>query len=124
MDSFEALGRLNEAAVAGHRRDPHDGAARLAGGGAGGLYRRLSEGREPDGAVTWLSKPAGTSYADFLGRMPAGVELWQRQMVLGPAPEFCLAQAAAPGALGGVGLAQAAAPGALGGVGLAVERVR
>jgi hypothetical protein len=63
---------------------------------SGGVYRRLSD--HPAGAVeraSWLAKPAGAAYSEFLGRF-AGGELWQRQMVLGPAPEFCLLGAAPP----------------------------
>jgi hypothetical protein len=106
VDDFAALGALNDAAVAGARRAPHDGVARLADGGAGGLYRQLTAGGP--GAVTrvtWLSKPAGMAYPDFLARMPAGVELWQRQLVLGPAPEFCLHREAPPPGLEGLTLA-------------------
>lgn len=96
VDDFAALGVLNEAAISGTRREPHDAAARLAAGGAGGVYRRLAAGTlEPIDRATWLSKPPGMSYPDLLARLPPG-EVWQRQMVLGPAPEFCLPGAAAP----------------------------
>lgn len=101
LDDFAALGTLNEAAVSGARRAPHDGAARLAGGGAGGVYRRISSpvGRPVD-RITWLAKPAGMSYAELLARLPA-VEVWQRQLVLGPAPEFCLVGSDPPAGLEG-----------------------
>ena len=88
VDDFTALGALNEAAVSGPRREPHDAAARLVAGGAGGVYRQVSPGSGAVDRATWLYKPAGVSYDDFLARLPPA-EIWQRQMVLGPAPEFC-----------------------------------
>ncbi|HET6438953.1 MAG TPA: hypothetical protein VFG59_12875 [Anaeromyxobacter sp.] len=98
LDGFGALGALNEAAVAGARKEPHDGAARLVQGGAGGLYRQLREGdMESPEPVTWFDKPAGVPYPDFLEEVPPA-ELWQRQLVLGPAPEFRLAGALVPAA--------------------------
>ena len=92
-----ALDPLNAAAVSGGRRGPHDGVAYAAAGGSGGLYRwqwgalDLAEA----GSATWLGKPDGVSYADFGARLRGWVgerpvALWQRQMVLGPAREFCL----------------------------------
>ena len=97
LDDFAALGALNEAAVTAARQAPHDAVARVAGGGAGGVYRRLAQG---DGSAPhsarWLSKPEGEGYASFLARLPPG-EAWQRQLVLGPAPEFCLFGAAPDG---------------------------
>lgn len=92
LDDFAALGALNEAAITAARQAPHDAVARLAGGGAGGVYRRLSSGSSGAGIpdrVHWASKPPGESYAAFLARLPA-VEVWQRQLVLGPAPELCV----------------------------------
>jgi hypothetical protein len=95
IDDFAALGALNEAAVSGARRDPHDQVAALASGGAGGLYA-LKAGEPGDvAAAWWFSKPPGTSYEAFFPRLLPPVRersaaLWQRQMVLGPAPEFCL----------------------------------
>ena len=97
VDDSAALDPLNEAAVTGARRAPHDRAAYAAAGGAGGLYRfrrgelDLAEAR----IATWLSKPDGMGYAEFDARLWGwvgyrAVALWQRQMVLGPAREFCL----------------------------------
>jgi hypothetical protein len=94
---FRSLGALNDAAVAEASRKAHDEVAKDASGSAGGLYmlRRgdlaLSEAR----LATWIRKPSGTSYQAFLERLSESVgerrtDLWQRQMVLGPAPEFCL----------------------------------
>jgi hypothetical protein len=101
VDDFTALGALNDAAVAGARRDPHDAAARLAGGGHGGVYRRLAPAPGPAADVTtWCAKPAGVPYPAFLARLPPA-ETWQRQLVLGPAPEFCLVGIDAAAALDG-----------------------
>jgi hypothetical protein len=110
VDDFAALGALNDAAVSGARRDPHDAAARLAGGGHGGVYHLITPSppwgerageRGPVHRTTWFGKPAGVPYAEFLARLPPG-ETWQRQLVLGPAPEFCLVGADAAAVLGGV----------------------
>lgn len=96
VDDWAALGALEQAAVTGPRRAPHDRAARLAEGGAGGVYGRLREGaQDAPEVVTWFAKPAGVPYPPFLAGAPPG-ELWQRKLVLGPAPEFCLAGPAAP----------------------------
>ncbi len=105
LDDFTALGALNEAAVSGARREPHDSAARLAAGGHGGVYRMLAPAlRRPSPTTTWCSKPAGVPYAEFLSKLPLA-ETWQRQMVLGPAPEFCLVGKDAAAALGGIAVA-------------------
>ena len=114
VDDFAALGALNEAAVSGARREPHDTAARLAGGGHGGVYRLVAlapvpprggsageTGAHLDRSTTWFSKPAGVPYKDFLARL-SPCETWQRQMVLGPAPEFCIVGVDATAAVGGV----------------------
>jgi hypothetical protein len=94
---FHSLGALNDAAVADASRKAHEEIAKDASGSAGGLYMlrrgdlRLSEAR----LATWIRKPPGTSYQAFLERLSECVgdrrtDLWQRQMVMGPAPEFCL----------------------------------
>ncbi|GCE50335.1 hypothetical protein EI42_06296 [Thermosporothrix hazakensis] len=95
-----ALDPLDEAAVTGSCLEPHHQVARLAGNGTGGLYRlkesdvelaRLAEIR----AATWLTKPAEMSYEQFYRLVQAGRAeqqsmLWQRQMTMGPALEFCI----------------------------------
>lgn len=106
VEDFTALGVLNDAAVSGARGGPHDDVARLAAGGAGGVYRLRapSRGGPTLDRTTWCSKPPGVPYADFLARLPPA-EVWQRQLVLGPAPEFCLVGVDALAALGGVAVA-------------------
>jgi hypothetical protein len=92
---FAALGPLNEAAVTAARA-AHDAAAAVAAGGAGGLYRLRSGDalREPRFGH-WFGKPGGMPYAEFFGALAPRVAecrgaLWQRQLTLGPATEFCL----------------------------------
>ncbi len=103
VDDFAALGALNDAAVSGARREPHDAAARLAAGGQGGVYRLLGAlGPAAAPRTTWCSKPAGEAYPQYLARLPSG-EVWQRQLVLGPAPEFCVVGADATASVGGRG---------------------
>lgn len=101
---YKALGDLNAGAVGPANKSPHDEAARKAAAIAGGLYR-LIDGELPargTRVATWMSKPASASYEDFLAdlRSPEGriQRVWQRQMVLGPAPEFCVHSRRASGA--------------------------
>lgn len=94
---FQAIGLLNEAAVSGERQEPHDVVARAAAGGCAGIYRlRVGEFLPNRVSVqSWFGKPAGMRYEELfsiLGPPIAEQEgaLWQRQMTLGPTPEFCL----------------------------------
>jgi hypothetical protein len=94
---FASLGALNDAAVAGARKEPHDNVARMAGAGFGGLYRLIAGGANwsRTNTGTWLRKPDGMKYAEFVEQAsrlvdPSSMGLWQRQMTLGPGPEFCL----------------------------------
>jgi hypothetical protein len=98
---FGALGALNEAAVTAGRALPHDAAAAAVADGAGGLCGlRLGVPDRAPRYAHWFGKPAGMSYAQVFRLLAplvetAGGALWMRQMVLGPAREFCL-HAAAP----------------------------
>jgi hypothetical protein len=91
-----ALGTLNDAAVSAGRALPHDAAAAAVDDGAGGLYR-LQQGspdRRPRYAH-WFGKPGGMRYPELFRLLTplvesAGGVLWMRQLVLGPAREFCL----------------------------------
>jgi hypothetical protein len=96
VDDWAALGRLNDAAVQGARRTPHDAVAAETGAGVAGVYRRMLGAPQPDGAhATWFHKPDGMPHAE-VGEALDGhlrgrdASLWQRQLTLGPTPEFCL----------------------------------
>jgi hypothetical protein len=89
VEGWAELGELNAAAVSGARRPPHDAVARLAGVGWAGIYLLVRGEARPPSSTHWVSKPAEESYESFLAATPAPT-VWQRQMTLGPAPEFCL----------------------------------
>ena len=84
VDDWHAVGVLNAAAVDVAHRADHDAVAGHTGAGAGGIFL-LREGElavGDSGAAEWSST---------LPARPAGPHaVWQRQMVLGPAPEFCV----------------------------------
>lgn len=93
VDGWTQIGALNERAVSGARKVPHDATAALAGPGAGAIYA-LIHAHPVDGSfAAWLSKPAGTTYVDFVDSIRLAAPeatIWQRQLVLGPAPEFAV----------------------------------
>jgi hypothetical protein len=97
VESFAAIGALNDAAVSGARKAPHDLIASLAASGAAGLYRLKTgqlESMRSARHATWFSKPSGT-YDEFFQQLrpitdAPDTNLWLRQMVLSAAPEFCL----------------------------------
>jgi hypothetical protein len=104
VDDFAALGALNDAAVSGSRLAPHDAAAAAVADGAAGVYglRAGTALRAPQYAH-WFGKPPGMTYRELFAQLTPVVEraqaaLWMRQMVLGPAREFCL-HAASPESL-------------------------
>jgi len=90
VDDWNDLGELNEAAVDSVRRPAHDRAAADADGGWGGVYL-LVRGAEvaPEGAE-WHDKPRLIPTKTFLADLPE-TTIWRRELVLGPAPEFCVA---------------------------------
>lgn len=96
VQDFAALGVLNEAAVSGSRLQPHDVAAAVAADGTAGVYglKRGTVLRRPQYAH-WFAKPEGMPYRELFDQFAPVVDrvdgaLWMRQMVLGPATEFCL----------------------------------
>jgi hypothetical protein len=106
VEDYTALGVLNVAAVGHGHRTAHDGLAHRFGAGAGGLYG-LIEGHPPAGpdagtgtfgqesAAIWVARTPGVerrAIGELLGDgMDArNASLWRRQLVFGPAPEFCL----------------------------------
>jgi hypothetical protein len=95
FSDWAAIGELNHRAVADPHLTSHDRVAHQAGSGAGAIYG-LHAGSASAGLTfaTWFAKPPGWSYDrldDALGgTLGDGGSLWRRQLVLGPAPEFCL----------------------------------
>lgn len=98
VEDYTALGVLNEAAVGRGHRTTHDDIARRFGAGAGGLYG-LIEGHNPQtdqaSVAVWVARSPGVqrrALGELLGdgMDPQHASLWRRQLVLGPAPEFCL----------------------------------
>jgi hypothetical protein len=98
VEDYTALGVLNEAAVGRGHRTIHDDLARRFGSGAGGLYGLL-EGHAPQleeaSVAVWVARSPGVqrrALGELLGdgMDPRHASLWRRQLVFGPAPEFCL----------------------------------
>lgn len=96
---FTALGALNRAAVDAARLGRHDALAATVSteAGAGGVYA-LAGGSPGVGSrwAGWFRKRDGVGYPELRGELAELVSravvaaVWQRQMVLGPAPEFRL----------------------------------
>jgi hypothetical protein len=96
VESFTALGQLNDAAVSGTRRAPHDRVAALTRTGTAGLVGLAGGTIEVPAApvLALLDKPGGQPYDTFRPALAAvaegvpGAGCWMRQMTLGPGPEF------------------------------------
>jgi len=83
VEGWHALGELNAAAVSGSREPAHARVAARSAGGAGAVYAlvRGLGALEHATCAAWFAEPR---------EPPQGADVWQRQMVLGPAPEFCI----------------------------------
>jgi hypothetical protein len=98
VEGWTAVGMLESGAVSGSRRGPHDRAAFASAEGAGAVYGFAAGSMDglASGTRAWFGKPADVAYhevdallAPVLQAGAAG--LWRRRLVLGPAPEHCLA---------------------------------
>jgi hypothetical protein len=95
IDDFAALGTLATAAVDAPRAASHEALARSVRDGAGGVYAlRAGTTFPPASWCGWFSKQDGVSYPELISGLQEQVHrgdvlaVWQRQLVLGPAPEF------------------------------------
>ena len=84
VEDWTALGELNDFAVSGPRREPHDAVAAMSRRGAGGVYRLI----EGDVALRDVTFAAWSPTRPRLTGTAGAV--WQRQLVLGPAPEYAV----------------------------------
>jgi hypothetical protein len=122
VDDFAALGTLAEHAVDRARIESHDVVAYASRHGAGAVYALLagdsgatasvggeSGGTDRSGWVGWFSKRDDVRYPRLRADLVRSIEdgairaVWQRQLVLGPAPEFRVL-GAGPIAVGGADL--------------------
>jgi hypothetical protein len=97
VEDFAALGVLNEAAIGRGHRSAHDDAARQAGPGTAAIFRLLEGSPTPADArvAVWIDKPRGVENPLLAPLLGDGMDaeragLWQRQLALGPSPEYCL----------------------------------
>jgi hypothetical protein len=90
VDDFAALGALNDAAIAGPRTAAHRAVAALPAGGTAALYGLVSGDVARPLHAAFRTKPPGVPYATYVSSLPGAVQVWQRKMVLGPSPEFCI----------------------------------
>ena len=101
VEDFAALGVLAEAAVSRGHRASHERAAKGLGRGTAGVYRLLEGAAASSPAIaacrhaTWVAPAAGAASAEIGAMLGDGADregssVWQRQLVLGPAPEFCV----------------------------------
>lgn len=94
-EAWAALGQLNETAVDARRRTAHDRAAAGTARGWGGIYELIRGEPQIPAGTAWFDKPLGEPSEDFIASRPEET-IWRRQMVLGPAPEFCAEVPPAP----------------------------
>jgi len=97
IDDWAALGVLEEAAVSRGHTTAHDAVAALAGTETAAVYR-LAEGSPDPGCAAvavWVT-PAGGHDRPVLARLlgdgidPSCDGLWERCLVLGSAPRYCV----------------------------------
>ncbi len=97
LEGFAVIEDLNVAAVSGSREACHDELATAVDESTGGLYGlRWGELIVSSACSShWFARPAGRGSGAFIQSIVAPLDpvnscLWQRQLALGPAPEFCL----------------------------------
>lgn len=81
VEDWTGIGELNDYAVTGARKPSHDAVAHASRTGAGAIFRRLGDGPPLD----------QVTFAAWTPQRPERLDgVWQRQLVLGPAPEYAV----------------------------------
>jgi hypothetical protein len=103
IDDWAALGVLEGAAVSHGHATAHHAAAALTGMETAAVYRLLEGCANPGRTTitTWVTSARGHERPALAQLLGDGIDpdrdsLWQRCLVLGPAPEYCLHAAEAP----------------------------
>ncbi|HWA54150.1 MAG TPA: hypothetical protein VG816_08260 [Solirubrobacterales bacterium] len=96
VEDWSALGDLNQRAVDSRHRPRHDQVAAGTARGWGGIYELVRGAGGVPRATRWLDKPLDEPSDRFLASLGEGT-IWRRQLVLGPAPEYCAEAAEAAG---------------------------
>jgi hypothetical protein len=84
VPDWTAVGELNARAVGGPRKAPHDAVAQMSRKGTGAIYKQI-----------WGELPLReVEFAAWTPHRPEPrhwhATIWQRQLVLGPAPEYAV----------------------------------
>jgi len=95
LDGSWAMDPLNGFAVTGPRQPAHDAVAAHMEEGQGGLYAHAGGDAlsMQQSTVYWLTRPRGIVWQAALDPLRAKypmINIWRRQMVLGPAAEFAV----------------------------------
>jgi hypothetical protein len=96
VEDWAAIGALGDVALRGAHGSRHDAVALLSAESWGGVYGLVRGDRRPPAGARWAAKGPEESLDSFLEREGAQT-LWRRQLVLGPAAEFCLGEEATRG---------------------------
>lgn len=103
IDDWSALGVLEEAAVSRGHVGAHEAVAAFAGMETAAVYRLLEGSADPGCAAVavWVTPAPGRERPALGQLLGDGIDpecdgLWQRCLVLGPAPQYCLLAAEAP----------------------------
>jgi hypothetical protein len=116
LDSWDAVGVLESAAVSHGHATAHEQAAKRVGVGTAAIYRQQDGHAMPADARTavWVERAPGSAHGTIADLLADGMDghsssLWRRCLVLGPAPELCLLSGAEQ-VVAGTGLSLARLP--------------
>ena len=96
VEDWQQLGELNALAVDAIHRPDHDRAATLAGEGWGAVYASIRGPASIPIEARWQHKRGDETVEDLLAEVGNDTPVWRRQLVLGPAPEFCIGSGGSP----------------------------